>query len=378
MTPSPLPPRRPGWFRWRVLLSPFRTRHPGTMPAGMVLVVVMAGLVVAGALNADATLRKSNAKGDGWRNDMAHIVAGAADAVGLTSLRRGVDDALGKNQSTDVDVAELLAQQQAQDPSLLAAEAEQARLAALTPTLPPATPEAPLRMWIGGDSIARAFGQAMETVAASTGVLSPTLDFRPASGLSRPDFFNWPEHLVRDVVPTDPQIMVLQFGANDAQGFTVDGRSLTRFTDEWLAEYRRRVAATMDLLRSPTNQRLVVWVAAPIMGPDSKVAGMEKLNAIYWDEARTRPWVTYVDTWPFLTDANLQYVDEAPNANGRIVDLRDTDQVHFSRAGGTRVAWVVLDRIAQHVDLRAGAITPPPGDAPPPGLVARTELPPPA
>ena len=58
-----------------MLLHPFRSREDGTMPAGMVLMVVVAGLLVAGALNADAILRKSNAKGDGWRNDLAHLTA---------------------------------------------------------------------------------------------------------------------------------------------------------------------------------------------------------------------------------------------------------------------------------------------------------------
>jgi hypothetical protein len=345
----------------------------------MVLVIVVIGLLVAGVLNADATLRKSNAKGDGWRNEVAQVVANVSDALRLTSARNAVDDALGKNQSTDVDVAELLARQQAAaDPAVLAAEAEAARLDALKPRLPAATPAAPLTMYIGGDSIARDFGQAMEAVATSTGVIDPTLDFRPATGLSRPDFFNWPEHLVNDVVPKDPQIVVMQFGANDAQGFKVDGKSAERFTPEWLAEYRRRVGATMDLLRSPTNQRLVVWVGAPIMGPGSGVAGMDKLNYIYWDEARTRPWVTYFDSWPFLTDADLQFVAQAANADGSVVGLRQKDDVHFSDAGGTRVSWAVMDRIGELVDISAGKVTPPPGDSPPPGLQARTELPPPA
>jgi len=347
------------------------------MPAGVILLVVVIALLAAGVLNADATLRKSNAKGEGWRNEVAQVVATVSDTFRFTSVRRAVDDALGKNQSTDIDVDELLAQQRAADPARFAAEEEAARLEALKPRLPAATPEAPLRMYIGGDSIARDFGQAMERVAASTGVITPTLDFRPATGLSRPDFFNWPEHLVKDVVPTDPQLVVLQFGANDAQGFTVGGRSVERFGPEWLAEYRRRVAATMDLMRSPTNERLVVWVGAPIMGPNSGVAGMDELNYIYWDEARTRPWVTYVDTWPFLTDASLGYLDQAPNADGRVISLRQKDKVHFSEAGGTRVSWVVLDRIAELVDLNAGNITPPPRDAPPPAVQSRTELPPP-
>jgi hypothetical protein len=371
---------RSTWFHWRMLLRPFQSREQGTMPAGMVLVVVVIGLLVAGVLNADATLRKSNAKGEGWRNELAHVAASVSGTLGLTTPRDMVDDVLGKNQSSDIDVAELLAQQQDEpqiDPALEAAEAEAARLEALRPKLPPATPEAPLDVYIGGDSLVRNFGMALQKVATTSGVLSAELDSRPATGLSRPDFFNWPEHLVRDIVPKDPQIVVLQFGPNDAQGFTIEGRAVNRFTPEWMAEYRRRVGATMDLLRSPTAQRLVVWVGAPIMGPGSGVSGMEQVNQIYYEEAQARPWVTYFDTWPFLTDANLNYVERAPAADGSMTSLREPDKIHVTMAGGARIAWGVLDRIGEMVDLTAGNITPPPSEAAPPEVEARTELPPP-
>ncbi|MCD9623507.1 SGNH/GDSL hydrolase family protein [Rhabdothermincola salaria] len=384
-------------FSWRMLLHPLRSQEEGTAPAGIVLVVVLVALLVAAVLNADATLRKSNAAGEGWRNEVAQVVADVSGTLRLTSLRNRADEALGKNTTTDIDVADLLAEQQAEqaaDPEAAdpeaeaaaeaaeaeaaAAQAEADRLAALEPDLPAATPAAPLSMYIGGDSIARDFGQAMQRVATATGVIAPTLDYRAATGLSRPDFFNWPEHLVRDVVPTNPQLVVLQFGANDSQNFTIDGRPVERLSEEWLTEYRRRVAATMDLLQSPDNQRLVVWVGAPIMGPGSGVKGMDLLNQIYWEESQSRPWVSYFDTYPFLADANMAYVDTAIYADGQSRELRQSDKVHLSAAGGSRLAWGVIDLITETVDLSAGNVEPPPSEAAPPEVSPRDELPPPA
>jgi hypothetical protein len=364
-----------------MLLHPFRSRRDGTMPAGMVLIVILAGLLVAGALNADAILRKSNAKGDGWRNDLAHLTASISETFRFTALRDAVDSALGKNQSSDIDVADLLAEQagspeaQAQADAEAAAEAEAARIAALTPVLPAATPAAPLSVYVGGDSLARNFGLAMERVSNASGVLTAEVDSRAATGLTRPDFFNWPEHLVRDIVPNDPHVVVLQFGGNDAQNIALDGKALERFSEPWIAEYRRRVGATMDLLRSPENDRLVVWVGAPIMGPGTSVEGMEILNRVYWEEASTRPWVTYFDTWPLITDPSLGYVDRAPAADGSLVTIREPDRVHLTMAGGTWVAWGVLGRIAEKVDLTAGNLVPPPGESAPADRVPRTELP---
>ena len=111
------PPERPrgtSWFTWRSLLRPFRAKEEGTMPAGIVLIVVVAALLVAMVLNADATLRKSNSKGDGWRNEVAKTIASVSDTLHITDLRGGVDDALGKNQGTDTDVEQLLAEKEAE------------------------------------------------------------------------------------------------------------------------------------------------------------------------------------------------------------------------------------------------------------------------
>ncbi len=338
------------------------------MPAGLVLVLVLGALLIAMFLNADATLRKSEAKGDGWRNEVAQGVADVSDALRLNLLRKGVDDALGKNQGTDVDVQELLAQQEA-------ASAE-APPAPVLPEIPAPTPEAKLRFWVGGDSITETFGTSMQRVAASTGVIDPTLDYHVSTGLARPDYFNWPEYLVKSVLPNDPQVMVIMFGANDGQNMTVDGKALQRGSPEWLEEYRRRVGATMDLLKDPENDRLVVWVGAPVMRPGSGVHEMDQLDYIYWSEARSRPWIQYFDSWPFFSDADLQYVSEAPNADGVARGLRQKDGVHLSTVGGNRLSWAVLGRMGEYVDLSAGKVAPPADQAPPPGIVERTEIPP--
>ncbi len=349
------------------------------MPAGLILIVMVLGLGTAAFLNADATLRKSQAKGDGWRNEVAHRVADISDTLHITSLRRGVDDALGKNQGTDIDVGDLLAQKEAEiaDGQSDGQPTETTVPAPVLPEIPAPTPQSPLRFWVGGDSITETFGTSMQQVVASTGVMTPTLDYRVSTGLARPDYFNWPEHLVNDVLPSDPQVMVIMFGANDGQGMEgTDGTVYSRGSPEWLDEYRRRVAATMDLLEDPENHRLVIWVGPPVMRPGSGVHEMDQLNYIFWSEARSRPWIQYFDSWPFFADANMQYVSDAPNADGVSRGLRQKDGVHLSTVGGNRLSWAVLARIGQYVDLAAGNTAPPADQAPPPSVVERTEVPP--
>ena len=350
------------------------------MPAGLVLILIVGALLVAMFLNADATLRKSNAKGDGWRNEVAHRIADVSDFLHITALRSSVDEALGKNQGTDTDVEELLAQQEtniAEGASQDDSATPTTEPAPVLPEIPAPTPASKLRFWVGGDSITETFGTSMQKVAASTGVMDPTLDYRVSTGLARPDYFNWPEHLVKDVLPNDPQVMVIMFGANDGQGMEgPDGTVYSRGTPEWLDEYRRRVAATMDILKDPANDRLVIWVGPPVMRPGSGVHEMDQLNYIYWSEAKGRPWIQYFDSWPFFSDANMQYVSDAPNADGVSRGLRQRDGVHLSTVGGNRLSWAVLARIGKYVDLSAGNTTPPPSEAPPASIMERTEVPP--
>ena len=342
----------------------------------MILIVMVLGLMVAMVLNADATLRKSNAKGDGWRNGVASVIATVSNTFQFTFLRSEIDSGLGKNQGSRINAAELVRRQQEAEAAQLELDAREA--ASRPPVIPAPTPATPVHLWVGGDSITQTLGGSLQRVLSTTGVFTSTLDYQISTGLARPDYFNWPEHLVNNVLRKDePSILIMMFGANDGQNMTdLQGKGLVRGSPEWLTEYRRRVAATMDLLRSPTNDRLTLWLGPPPVGPGTKVRGMDQISHIVWSEARSRPWIQYFDTWPFLSDSNLQYTLEAPNADGVRRVLRQKDDVHLSVVGADRVSWAVLARLAELVDLSAARIEPPASQAPPDTVEERSEVPP--
>ena len=112
------------------------------------------------------------------------------------------------------------------------------------------------------------------------------------------------------------------------------------------------------------------------MGPVTKTRGMDQMSYIYWSEAQSRPWIQYFDTWPFFSDSDLALAASLPNADGVVRGMRQKDNIHFSVVGGDRLSWAVIDRIGKLVDLSAGKVTPPAGQAPPANLVERTEIPP--
>ena len=354
------------------------------MPAGMVLVIIVGALLVALVGNADSTLRKSEGKPNNaqWRKDVASDVASVADFLHLTSPRRAVDSAMGRSDSKGPSLDELAAQRAAALAAVSNSSTDSTDPASLTPTLRTPTADNPLKIWIGGDSVSQILGQQVAKASEATGLFKATLDGRVSTGLAVPTYFNWPAHLANDVVPLNGtnqfDVMVTMFGNNDGQNIQLDnGTVLQRFSPEWYQEYQKRVGQTMDLLRSPTNDRLIMWCGPPPMGPTTKTHGMDRISWIGWTEAQKRPWVHYVDTWPFFSDGNLQFQHSLPMADGEVKGLRQKDDIHFSDIGGARLAWVILDDLknGKWVDFSTSKYQPKQSEIAPPEVQERTEVP---
>jgi len=197
--------------------------------------------------------------------------------------------------------------------------------------------EHPLVMYVGGDSISRDLGEGLARVSPAD-VVRVDLDPRPATGLSRPDFFDWAQHLAGVLTESLPDVIVVLFGANDFQNVEHDGEILDRFGDEWLDLYRERVDRIMTLLGQPEVQ--TIWVGQPPVREPRLSGGLERLNTVYAEVAAQHPQITYVDTWALFSDDEGGYVDEIDG-----VRLRREDGVHLTIDGGNRLASTVWDAI---------------------------------
>lgn len=339
-----------------VLLESSRPR-----PAGSVFVVMILALVVGALLNASslADSARQRAFDDPWRGPAVSFWGGVervAAFVGLDRPRRGIEEALGRADDgrDDLDVADLLAED-GDGPDDDRGPDEPTTTTSTTappvPVLRAPTAEAPLRVYVGGDSVSTFLAREFQRIGGEMGVLDVTADPRVVSGLSRPDYFNWPVHLADSIVPTDPEVVVLLFGSNDGQAIQLDdGTICDRFEACWLDEYRRRVGGVMDLLRDPDGDRVVYWVGLPNMKPGT-VRFPDTYNGVYATEAASRPWVTYVDTYQEFSDAAGAWAPRLPDAAGNLDTVRDPDGVHLSRVGGARMAWSVIRVLAAGYDL---------------------------
>ncbi len=327
-----------------------------TVAAGRVLLVGLIGLVLAALLNADSLVAQAERKPFGWSRDVSLMVwepvQRTSHFLSLNRPRQWIDDRTGRSQSRGDEGFEFPPVDAGEPDTAAPGEAEPPDAPPATEPPPPdpdlrtPTPDDPLRIWVGGDSMSQVFGQSLVAFAGESDVLTSSLDYRISTGLTRPDYFNWPAHLAAELDRLDPEALVIMFGANDAQGLeTDDGQVFALLSDEWIAEYRRRVAGTMDLLQDPDGERIVYWVGQPAMRSGDFDRRIRGLNTIYREEAESRPWVVYVDSHAMFSNDAGEYEAFLPGLDGRVQDLRQGDGIHLSRAGGDLLARTVLDMV---------------------------------
>ena len=320
-------------------------RRRGEQPAGQVLFTMVAALGLAALVNADALVERAERKPLGAGRDRSlmiwHPVQDVAGVSQITRLRDLGDWVVGNEDEGGGTVPGGSGPTTTVPPDVV------------RPTLRAPAAGEPLRVYIGGDSIIRDAGDAFLNVASDSPLFETTIHYENATGLTRPDFYDWPAAFADDMENHRPEVAFILFGGNDSQGIIgADGRTYPGPGDAgWRVEYARRVGQVMDVLRA--DDRVVYWVGLPPMRDDGFDRRAGVMNAIYEEEASTRPWMTYLDTHEIFGDEDGDYVERKVDASGALVDLRQEDGVHLSQPGATRLARVMLDLIDQ--EIRAGA-----------------------
>jgi hypothetical protein len=338
----------------------------GVQPAGRVLVIMVLALLLAMLVNADALVERAERKPAGAGRDRSlaiwHPVQDVSHALQLHRIRDLADTLAGHDEGAPAEplVTPRDRRRAPRQPVPGAAGDPAAGGAATAPgdghasTAPqPRAPTAaePLRLWVGGDSMAEVFGRSLEAAAEATGVVDAALHYEMASGLTRPDYYDWPAALADDVEAGDPEVIVVVLGVNDGQGIVRDdGTPVPEVSDPaWAEEYRRRVGALMDQLRA--GDRWVVWVAQPPMREPGYAARLAIVNRVHAAEAAQRPWVSLIDTAAVLGGEDGGYTPTRPDVTGAPVEVRRGDGIHLTPAGADLLAAHVLDEIRDRVDL---------------------------
>lgn len=226
-------------------------------------------------------------------------------------------------------------------------------------------PDRPRRVLIVGASLAATgFGA----------VLEDKLDARPdvvcyrkgksASGLSRPDFYDWDDQAKRQVEFRKPDLVIVIIGANDGQDL-VPWRGSDRVkwqTDGWPAGYRGRVDTFLASLTTPQpddegnvpeHGSKVVWLGLPKMGSPSLERKLEIIRGVQREAVEALgDQGRYVETNDYLVDADGALIRHA-EVRGKNREIRAEDGVHLTMSGSEYLADMVYPEIIATLNLPA-------------------------
>jgi hypothetical protein len=341
---------------------------------------MVVSFLVAALLGSDSLVGLARRQEFGWQRSVAltaaHALDRVADGLSLDRPARDARRALGKEQKR-YDVDALLSGGEGGASSghdagagtgtaghpgsshapagAGPAAADQHAATAPTPTTAATrkVPSAadPLRIYVGGDSMARELASGVAEASPSS-LTSVDTDYHVSTGLSRPDFYDWPQRLAQVIVERKPDVFVLLFGANDDQNMQTAAGVLEAGSAEWLAEYRTRVAKVMDLVHQPGTT--TVWVGLPGMRGASFDRDIAAIDAVYREEASKRPWISYVETRSLFAGPDGGYAEYLTGGDGQPVQMRQSDGIHWSIAGATRVGRAAWQAVAQQWGLPPG------------------------
>jgi uncharacterized protein len=247
-------------------------------------------------------------------------------------------------------------------PTVSSTVATTAAPATTVPATGPPSADNPARLLVMGDSDAGTFGPYLESLMDDTGVVDSEVDYKVSSGLSRPDYFDWPAHAATKLEEVDPDIVVVTFGGNDAQGMaTLAGEFPTEWADPvggretWYPEYRRRAGEFAELLAG--EERTIIWVGIPNDNNPEVTKRLAVQDHAVRAALAERPDVIFVDTWRRFSgrDGNwAEYVIDPRDGKGK--DVRAEDGFHLNESGAEILALDIANVIRADLEERGAEL----------------------
>ncbi len=226
-------------------------------------------------------------------------------------------------------------------------------------------PEEPYKVLILGDSLAATgFGALLEKQLDAHPNVVCYRKGKSASGLARPDFFDWMSEGKRQIDLRKPDLVIAIMGGNDGQDLTrkrkSEGRRVPWKHENWPASYRERMDAFLQQLS--TDDRKVLWLGLPTMGLRSLEKKLETIRAIQKDAVEAVDGAVYLETAPFVsTDDGKMLTHAEVGKRKKRQKIRAEDKIHFTMPGSQYFA----DRIYPDVlhvlalpDVEPGSETP--------------------
>ena len=168
-------------------------------------------------------------------------------------------------------------------------------------------------------------------------------------------YWDWDDGVLVDyavlVAEVRPDVVVVMIGANEFEGYVLDGEGLVPGSERWASVLAERADEAMARWRADGAH--VYWWTTPRMRDPRFLT--DSLNAIW--ASTTAAWgsgATDLDSMDVLGDETGAYRDQMVDEDGRTVALRKDHGVHFHEVGADLLARQLEDRLVGDGWLMAG------------------------
>lgn len=209
-------------------------------------------------------------------------------------------------------------------------------------------PQRPRRVLvIGASSIQFAVGVRLEKTMPTYAGVKVKRFGRLATGLSRPDFFDWPEKFSALAKTFKPDLVIANFGGNGAQAIPVGRKSIKYKTPAWDVAYGDRVTAMVDIASAAGAE--MVFMGMPVMRSDKFSAKMRYLNKVQ-QAAAEAAGAMFIPTYNMAALPNGKY-RKSIRYKGKRGLMRTSDGVHYSKLGARYVVEQALQQVERQYRL---------------------------
>jgi hypothetical protein len=212
----------------------------------------------------------------------------------------------------------------------------------------------PHRVLLVGDSmIAEGFGPALQRRLRKETSLEIVRKGQYSTGLVHQEDFNWASVLKEFIREHNPDMIVIQMGANDSIDILESsGKRLYCGNEPWREVYGSRVR---EFLKVASEEKILsFWVGLPIMGSEKYCSKVRVINSVVEQECAKISECVYLDSWTVLADSEGKYTAYIKGPGGKQTRIRAKDNVHLTEAGGAILTDYFLRAASGHIDLSSG------------------------
>ncbi len=198
------------------------------------------------------------------------------------------------------------------------------------------------RILVIGDSLAGGFGAGLARMAQEDARIEVVNRFNEASGLARPEFYDWVAAVPKIIIAKDYDAAVVELGLNDRQPIRSGTNQLQFRSDEWVVAYKAQAGALAEKLLGAGLR--VYWLAIPPVADPELDADLKYISSLHKEEVQSRGG-HFVDLSQYFLGADGRFTERGPDETGEERKLRARDGVTFMKQGNSRFGQLLLAAI---------------------------------